>query len=325
MPTRRRHAPTASRARSARFRSFGLRGPFQSRIAFGVTSTSSSSTIEAPASPIDMRLAPMPYLPDGAAPSAPPGMGDFVAHWFKDDPSTPGSRVWRRSSGPAIASGVAAVFIGCLGLGGVGFGLTLVSGLFGPGGWPIGLFMLAMAAFMLGLAAYCWRDMKGKRGATIALDETNLTLRLPGGRSLIENPPPCRATMPLADVAAVEMRLQVYRTLGMAMMQRAYRLRRRSGPPIFLFEERALGTRIAETSMLGVAEEIATRAGVPLDDLGMAEGRAGVLGMWFARPPAWSAAALPADRQARLWRRVGLTGGLVGLAALVVLLARVLR
>ena len=192
-------------------------------------------------------------------------------------------------------------------------------------GLPVGLFMLVITALMAALTAHVWRDMRGKLGGSILLDGASLTLRLPGGRSLIHNPPPCRETLLFADLEAVETRLEFYGAQAMGMMQRAWRLKRRNGPPVFLFEERALGTNLAEHSMEAVSAEIADRAGVPLNDLGMAEGRGGVLGAWFASAPDWSAAPLTTVREARLWRRVWLTGALAGLAfAIIWLLAAVL-
>ncbi len=233
---------------------------------------------------------------------------------FEDDPSVPCRRIWRRSSWRAVGSGFGAVLLGLLTL------FMLVADVFVarmPGGLPMSLFTLAIAGCMAALTAYVWRDMRGKLGGLIVLNRSSLTLRLPG-RSLIHNPPRCRETVPFSDVEAVETRLEAYGAQGMGMMQRTYRLKRRSGPPIFLFEERALGTRLADRSLHEVATEIASRTGVALDDLGMAQGRGGILGAWFTKAPDWSAATLPAAKQSRLWRRVTLTGVLASLAIAVI-------
>lgn len=187
-----------------------------------------------------------------------------------------------------------------------------------PGGLPVGLFLLAVTGCMAALTVYVWRDMRGKLGGLIVLDRSSLTLRLPGGRSLIHNPPRCRETVSFSDVEAVETRLEAYGAQGMGMMQRAYCLKRRSGPPIFLFEERALGTRLTDRSLHEVAAEIASRTGVPLDDLGMVQGRGGILGAWFTKAPDWSAASLLAAKQSRLWWRVALTGVLASIAIAVI-------
>ena len=203
---------------------------------------------------------------------------------FENDPSVPNRRIWRRSSWRAVGSGFGAVLLGPLTL------FMLVASVLGarmPGGLPTSLFLL---------------------------DGSSMTLRLPGGRSLIHNPPRCRETVPFSDVEAVETRLEAYGAQGMGMMQRAYRLRRRNGPPIFLFEERALSTRLADHSLHEVATEIASRTGMPLDDLGMVQGQGGILGAWFTKAPDWSATSLPAAKQSRLWWRVTLTGVLASIA-----------
>ena len=229
---------------------------------------------------------------------------------FQDDPTLPGRRVWRRSHGAAWGSGLAAVFLGLVTLFMLGAD-ALVARM--PGGLLVSLFMLALVAFMAALTAYVWRDMRGKLGGLIILDNTSLTLRLPAGRSLIHDPPSCREIIPFSDLEAVETRVEFYGAQGMGMMQRVWRLRRRNGAPVFLFEDRALGTALAINSMEPVAVEIAHRAGVPLNDLGAAKGWGGFLGAWFARAPDWPAAALTAAQEAALWRRVYITGALVSL------------
>ena len=145
------------------------------------------------------------------------------------------------------------------------------------------------------------------------MDGAGLTLRLPGGRSLIHDPPSCRETLSFADLEAMETRLEFYGAQGMGMMQRTWRLRRRNGPPVFLFEDRALGTALAGNSMEPVALEIARRAGIPLNDLGTARGRGGFLGAWFAKAPDWSAQALTTSQETVLWRRIYITGVLIGI------------
>ncbi len=238
---------------------------------------------------------------------------------FEDDPSAPGRRVWRPSGRRAVGSGLVAIVLGLLTL----FQLVVCVWFAGmPGGLPESLFLLIFPGLMAALTAYVWRDMRGKLGGLIVLDGSSLTLHLTGGRSLIHNPPPCHETIPFGVIEAVETRLEAYGAQTMGMMQRTYRLRRRSGPPIFLFEERALGTRLADHSLQVVAAEIAQRAGAPLNDLGMVQGRGGILGAWFTSAPDWSAAALPAPRQVALWHRVYLTGVLVTLTFAVIWIFR---
>jgi hypothetical protein len=245
-----------------------------------------------------------------------------MAAGFIDDPKVPGRRVWRRSNGRAVASGAAAVLIGLMSLALFGVAGFVVRT---PSEATLCLAMVALAAFMAALTAYVWRDMRGKLGCVILLDAAGVTLRLPAGRSLIHNPPACREVVPWSDVAAVETRQEAYASLLGAIMQRAYRLTRKTAPAIFLFEERALGTRLADPTLRPIAEELAARAGVALDDLGMAQGRGGILGVWFTAAPGWTQAPLPAARQAALWRRASLTGLFAGLALMAFLFSLAFR
>ncbi len=241
---------------------------------------------------------------------------------FSDDPSEPGRRIWRRSNAPAVMSGFGVGLVGLTALGmfgGAGFLIRTSED------FPVGVFMLVMGAAMAALTAYVWRDMRGKLGAQIILDQSGVTLRLPDGRSLIHDPPACRRTVPFGDIEAVETRLEAYGAQGAAIMQRAYRLTRKTGDPILLFEERALGTRFAEASMRPIAAEIAAQAAAPLNDLPMAQGRGGLLGVWFTAAPPWPTAPLPVARRSALWRRASLTGAFAGLALLAFLLSLAIR
>jgi hypothetical protein len=186
------------------------------------------------------------------------------------------------------------------------FGFTL--------NWALGLFMLAVTGFMAALCLYVLRDLRGKWGLRVALGTDAVALALPAGRSLIHRPPAQHMTIPYADVAAVETRLEAYGSLGMETMQRAYVLHRKSGELIFLFEERALATALASSLFGDIAAELAKRAGVALKDLGMAEGRGGLLCTWGMHAPDWAAPALSPERQRQLWTRAGMTGAIAAAA-----------
>jgi len=235
---------------------------------------------------------------------------------FQDDPAAPGRRVWRRPRGPAIQSGVGVVILGIVTL--IIASIPLLAGV-GSITLPMALCLALLVLFSAAITLYCWRDMRGKQGGVIVLDETGIILDLPGGRSLVHRPPACRETVPYADVVALEMRLEVYPSLGMAMMQRAYRLTRHSGVAIFLFEERALAAR-PSASCEALAGEIARRAGAPLKDLGIVLGGGGILGAWFVRVPDWSTASLAPGEQAALLRRVRVTGLFAAAAVTIVIL-----
>jgi hypothetical protein len=94
----------------------------------------------------------------------------------------------------------------------------------------------------------------------------------------------------------------------MEMMQRAYVLRRKSGELIFLFEERALATKMESSMFADVIKDLVARAGIAVSELGTVEGRGGLLGVWGPHAPSWAAPALPRERAIRLWRHAASTG-----------------
>ncbi len=186
--------------------------------------------------------------------------------------------------------------------------------------WWLATFLAAVAVFMAALTDYVRRDLRGKWGLRVELLPDRVVLDLPAGRSLIHRPAAQHLTVPYADIAAVETRLEAYPSLGMEIMQRAYVLARKQGDPIFLFEDRALGTAL-EVPMVGkIANAIVARAHVPLRDLGMVEGRGGVLAVWGTHAPDWAAPSLPLAQQLRLWRHATATGAFA-IAAVILALA----
>ena len=188
--------------------------------------------------------------------------------------------------------------------------------------WALGALTLALAAFLAGLTDYLVKDLRGKWGLRVAMEADALVLDLPVGRSLVHRPAAQHLKIPYGDIEAVESRLEAYGTLGMAMLQRAYVLRRKNGQLIFLFEDRAIETRFRSSTFTKLAADIAERAGVPLRDLGMAEGRGGFLAVWGTQAPDWAAPQMPLARQIRMRRRAAITGTL---AIIVVVLALILR
>lgn len=189
-----------------------------------------------------------------------------------------------------------------------------------PQNWVLALFFAADGCFLAALDGYVFRNLSGQWGLRVVLDADAVTLDLPSGRSLIHRPPSQHLSVPYADIAAVETRLEAYPSFGMEMMQRAYVLRRKSGELIFLFEDRALATGMRSAFFPKIAEALAARAGVALRDLGMVEGRGGFLGVWGAHVVDWSAPSLPLARQLRLWRHAATTGSLA-IAIVIVAIA----
>jgi hypothetical protein len=231
-----------------------------------------------------------------------------------DGESAPARSVFRVPIGPRLLT-----LLGVLVVGGVTALMTMAAVyLLVLQYWALGVLTLALAAFMAGLTDYLVKDLRGKWGLRVAMEADALVLDLPVGRSLVHRPAAQHLKIPYGDVEAVESRLEAYGTLGMTALQRAYGLRRKSGQLIFLFEDRAIETRFHSATFTKLAADIAARAGVPLRDLGMAEGRGGFLGVWGTQAPDWAAPQMPIARQIRMRRRAAITGTL---AIVVVVLA----
>jgi hypothetical protein len=251
-----------------------------------------------------------------------------MAEVFRDHPTLPGARIWRRSSWSAVGSAITLLL--CVALVVMALAATIAGAraaapltLTGETialGVGLVLFVVVMGA----IAQLLWRDMRGKFGASITLTSEAITLRLPAGRSLIHDPPRCHMVIPWGQVKCIETRREVYGAQGMAAMNRVYRLRMHSGDSIFLFEQRGLRSNVETPSMQEVADEIAGRAGTQVRELGRYEGRGGVLAAWFARPPSWTAAPVGATRWATMQRRVVFTGSTIGIGVALVWLVRLL-
>lgn len=247
---------------------------------------------------------------------------------FIDDPAAPGRRIWRRSSAGTWGPGLAAAFLASVAAALLGFGLWAF---LTDGSWSTGdlilaaLTLLATGTFLLACALVLWRDARGKRAASIALEGDTLVLDLRADRSLIHRPAACQARIPLADIAAIETRIEAYNAIGMANLVRTWRLVRRTGESVFLFEQRALGTSLEDAPMDAVAAEIAGRAGTSVVDRGMVLGHGGLLVMWFVRAPAWDAAPLAEAMVAREWRRGLIAAALLAASGSIVLLVQLSR
>ena len=189
--------------------------------------------------------------------------------------------------------------------------------------WPLGLLMMACAGLLGALTGYVWRDFRGKWGLRVVLDTDAVTFDLPVGRSLIHRPPAQHLTIPYADIEAIDARFEAYGSLGMKMMQRAYVLHRKGGELIFLFEERALATRMKSSMFADMVADLAARAGITLRELGTVEGKGGLLGVWGTHAPDWAAPALPRERAMQVWRHAASTGSLaISITILVIVMLR---
>jgi hypothetical protein len=201
---------------------------------------------------------------------------------------------------------IGTLFVGLASLAMLGFTVAV---LFEGPGW-VAAFLAAITIFMAALTDYGLRDLLGKWGLRVALQPDRIVLDLPAGRSLIHRLSAQHLSFAFSDIEAIETRLEAYPSQGMEIMQRAFVLVPKHGDPVFLFEDRALGTLLSSPMYGPIADAIVARAGVPLRDLGMVEGRGGVLSVWGTHAPAWAAPSMPLSRQQQVWRRVGFTGKL---------------
>jgi hypothetical protein len=233
--------------------------------------------------------------------------------------ATMARRDFRIPRGPRLLSLFGVVVLGGMSVFLIACAILLVRQSLG-----LGLFAAAVACLMVALTDYVWRDFAGKWRLRVVLDADAVTLDLPAGRSLIHRPPAQRLTIPYADIAAVESRLEGYRSFGMESMQRAYVLRRSDGNLIFLFEDRALGTSMESSLFTGIANDLAARAAGKVHDIGMVAGKGGVLGVWGAHAPDWAAPPLSAAQRLAHLRRAAMTGSLVFAIIIVAMAVRLL-
>ena len=226
----------------------------------------------------------------------------MLTQTFRHDPTAPGVRVWRRSRWAALGNALAIAFFVPLALSEAVLGIYMLATgvVMGVG---VALFLWLCAAGIGALTRLVWRDMQGKRSGAIALTSTGIRLDLCAGRSSTNTTDAVHELIPYADLRALETRLEAYPSAGMAKMVRTFRLTRRSGPPVFLFEERGLGM-FDDGIMQPLADEIMARASIPVSDFGMVEGGGGILAAWFLSVPDWSAPSVSFDRQRELWGRV---------------------
>jgi len=193
--------------------------------------------------------------------------------------------------------------------------------------FSIGMFLAVAATASVVIVLFCYvlRDARGKLGWRISIGADALDLDLPASRSLTHRLKPVHARLRFDEIESVETRLEAYRSFGMANMNRSYALRLNAGDVIVLGEDRALGTQLASSFFQRVAERIVEHGKMQMRDLGMAEGRGGILSVLFTSPPHWDAPNLEVKRQEALWNRVTLTGALALIVPIVILLVAMAR
>ncbi len=140
---------------------------------------------------------------------------------------------------------VATALIAGVSAGMIAFAILLLF----AGSWGLGVLFAALGTFMAALCGYVLRDLRGRWGLRVELLADRMVLSLPAGRSLIHRPAAQQLTVPYSDVEAIETRLEAFPSLGMQSLQRAYVLSLKRGNRVFLFEDRALGTRVRSANV----------------------------------------------------------------------------
>lgn len=232
------------------------------------------------------------------------------------DLTADGKTVLRRSASGWIGGLITALLIGALT---AGFAILAAVLMFSGEVTP-GLGILALSLWMLSLLIYVWRDFRAKKSWSIEIEAGEILLDLPPGRSLMAHAPRVRCLLEVSDILAIETRLESYRSFGLGNMQRSYGLRLKTGTLIVLGEDRALATELADETVGQMIDVIVLRTGLPLRDLGMAEGKGGFLGVLFTSVPGWDTPSLPAGQQTALWHRAGMTFALASLVTLAALI-----
>jgi hypothetical protein len=246
------------------------------------------------------------------------------------DPRAPGRWVWNYPRAAALwtALGFGVVSLMALGLTGVFVWMVFVvateHSAHPLGDWLSCAMVGGSATMVCLLANRTAHNVWGKWHGSIAISATHLELDLAAHRSLIHAPPRVVARLSLAEVEAIETRLESYSQWGMAEIQRSYRLCLNSGDSILLFEQRALGTNQESADMDSLAEALAQRLGVPLRDLGMVACKLGFLGITGGEAAAWNAAPLSPERERAMIGRAMLTGALPAVITLTTLLLKAL-
>jgi hypothetical protein len=181
-----------------------------------------------------------------------------------------------------------------------------------------GLVLLLIAAVVIALTFLVTKETVSRWRLYAHLEDGVLTALLPRRRGFIDQPRD-RVSIALGDIARIETRHESFASLGVTAGQQAYALVKRDGERVFLGADREWIAPFFSR----LADAVAARANVPLIDLGMVDGDAGFLLVAFHSAPDWAAPSLPPEEIAKRNRRRARTGAIMGLAALLVILAQV--
>ncbi len=200
--------------------------------------------------------------------------------------------------------------------------LLVTAGVLALSGGASYALLLALFAIVFGaLSVPLLRDLRGRWGWRLAVGRDRVRLDLPPARSAARRTAACHRSLAASDLAAIELRLEAYRSWRLVMLLRAVALRLRTGERIFLGEDRAVGTRLGSNFVARAAATLAEHTGCPLRDMGLVEGRSHLLGL-LMRAPAWRAAPVDEARRAALLKGARATGEIVTRGALAGILSR---
>jgi hypothetical protein len=177
----------------------------------------------------------------------------------------------------------------------------------------------ASTLLLASLVAVIFRETLAAFRLRIDVDGDTVRLCLPRRRGHVVLPA-VDERISFASVEAVETRAEVFRQLGVAAIQQAWRLVLKDGRSIELGADRQFKGELFSRA----ATEIAARANVAVRDLGMVDGKAGFLAVAGTSVPAWSAPSLSDDERARravagarVWRIVAAVIMLVMIVRLI--------
>lgn len=166
----------------------------------------------------------------------------------------------------------------------IGAGLLLL-----PAHLVAGMFLGVMGIGMLALCRVVQRDASAKWRWRVALAGDRVFLELPAGRSWLHRDGGFSGTLLYSDIEAIVCRPEVYRQLGACTEVQPYWLILADGSRLLLGEDRQVSNAYATMTrrMFRTAEALATASRTRITTLANAEGEAGILAIWGAKPPPW--------------------------------------
>lgn len=182
---------------------------------------------------------------------------------------------------------------------------------------PVGFGAVAAVTFLNAFfAAIVSEEAAARWRLHAAIDDRALTAMLPRRRGFRRSAP-LRRSIPLADVARLERRLEFFSAFLGATHQEAYEIVLRDGERIFLGADRA-GLR---PHYGDIARKVAEVSRAECRDLGAVEGRCGFLLIAGVTTPPWTEPSLTEEATRALTERARLTIAVVSIVTLIATVA----